>query len=308
MKSTTVRRITLSVAAATALTGVAACGSGSSSSSSGKSSGAAGQSVVQASPIAALRTAETSSDQADSARIETTISMGAQLSAKSSGALSWGHGVTGTQTIAFTGGSSPVAESMRRAGATAVEARYLSDAFYVRMPAVLAGQAGGKHWARYGYADIARLGGASGAVFKDQVQNNTPNRSLKLLLASGDVKKVGEATVRGQHTTHYAGTVSVADLATRTSHLPQAELDRMKQQLAKSGVTTETVDVWVNDQNLLVKKVEKAGIVATTVYFSDYGVKVSVVRPAASDTFDALQQLRKGTSANTATGGAGVAS
>ncbi|EKX61971.1 hypothetical protein STRIP9103_05994 [Streptomyces ipomoeae 91-03] len=36
------------------------------------------------------------------------------------------------------------------------------------------------------------IGGASGAYVKDHLQNVTPNQSVKLLPASGDVEKVDE--------------------------------------------------------------------------------------------------------------------
>ena len=55
-------------------------------------------------------------------------------------------------------------------------------------------------------------------------------------------------------------------------------------------MTTETIDIWVNDDNLLVKKAEKGelatGSMSSTAYYSDYGVKVSVEEPAAGDTAD----------------------
>ncbi|MGV9990109.1 hypothetical protein [Streptomyces sp. NPDC003374] len=302
MKSRTVRRITLSIAVVTALTGVAACGSGGSD----KGDGAAGQGVTHVSPVAALRSAETSTDRADSAKVEGTTTIGSMVSMKAQGALDWGHGLTGRLTLTYTGGT--MAETMRsKAGITSMEARYLPDAYYAHMSDTFAAQAGGRHWLRYGYDDLGRLAGGSGAYLKDQLQNTTPNQSVKLLLASGDVKKAGEATVRGQHTTHYAGTVNVADLATRSSHLPKDQLDQLKKQLSQAGVTTESVDIWINDKNLLVKKVEKAdmtaGTMVSTAYYSDYGVKVSVTAPPAGDTRD-FKDLMK--SQGTVTGGTGT--
>ncbi|MEU7055131.1 hypothetical protein [Streptomyces sp. NPDC046197] len=302
MKSTTVRRATLSIAVATALTGVSACGLSGSSGASGSG----GQGVTHVSPIAALRTAEQSTDKADSARVDGTISVGTAMSMKAQGALSWGHGLTGNITITYTGGT--LAEVMRKAGSTSMQARYLPDAYYAKMTDTFAQQAGGKHWLRYGYDEMARLGGGSGAYLQDQLQNNTPNQTVKLLLASGDVKKVGEEQLSGEHTTHYAGTVNVADFADRSNKdLSAGQLAQLKKQLSRAGVTTETVDIWINDQNLLVKKVEKgtiaAGTMTSTAYYRDYGVKVSVTPPPAADTEDFTKLLKKqGASADTAAG------
>ncbi|MFF6993843.1 hypothetical protein ACFY93_02585 [Streptomyces sp. NPDC008313] len=291
MKSTTARRVALSIVMVTALTGVAACNSSDdsdASGSSGKDDRAAHKGTTHVSPIAALRSAEKSTDKADSAKVESTTTMGTMMSMKADGALGWGDGLVGNMTITYTGGQ--LADTMRQTGSTSMEARYLPDAYFAHMGDKFAEQAGGKHWIRYGYDDLADIAGGSGAYMKDQMQNSTPNQSVKLLLASGDVKKVGEEKVRGQNTTHYSGTVNVADLADRTSSLSASQLADLKKQLQTAGITTETVDLWVNDENLLVKKAEKgemtSGEMSSTAYYSDYGVKVSAEEPPAGDTAD----------------------
>jgi len=302
MKSTNVRRVTLSIAVATALSGVAACTS-SGSGGSGKDHSASGKGATHISPVAALRTVEKSTDSADSARVESATTIGSQLSMKSDGALDWGDGIQGTVTITYTGGTS--AELMRQTGTTSMEARYLPDAYYAKMGAKFAEQVGGKHWIRYAYADLANLAGGSGALLKDQMRKTTPNQSVKLLLASGDVKKVGSEQVRGVDTTHYSGTVDIADFARKNASLPASQLAALKKALTQAGVSTETVDIWVDGKDLLVKKVEKgtmsAGEYTQTAYYSDYGVKVSATRPPASDTEDFKDLLKK-------QGGAGSAS
>ncbi|WP_405567563.1 hypothetical protein OG418_21725 [Streptomyces phaeochromogenes] len=296
MKSTAVRRATVSIAMAAALTGVAACSGsdsdGGSGGSSGESSGggdkAGGKAKTQANPIAALRSVEKSTDKADSAKVESTTTMGTIMAMEADGALGWSDGLTGTLTITYTGGT--MADQMRQLGTTSMEARYLPDAYYAKMGDKFAEQSGGKHWIKYAYDDLADLAGGSGAYMKDQMQNTTPNQSVKLLLASGDVKKVGEDKVRGENTTHYSGTVDVADLAGESSNLTADQLADMKRQLEQAGVTTETIDIWVNDEDLLVKKVEKGelatGSMSSTAFYSDYGVKISTEEPPAGDTAD----------------------
>ncbi|MEV4228032.1 hypothetical protein AB0J81_13215 [Streptomyces bobili] len=301
MKGTNGRRAGLSIVAVTLLTGVAGCssggfegsgGDGESSSSSSSSSQAGGTHV---SPIAALRTAEKSTDGADSAKVESTTTMGSLMAMTADGSLGWGEGLTGTLTITYTGGT--MADTMRQLGATSMEARYLPDAYYARMGDVFAEQAGGKHWIKYPYEALETLGGGSGAYLRDQMENSTPNQSVKLLLASGDVRRVGEETVRGAHTTHYSGTVEVADLATRNSSLSDSQLADLKKQLEQAGVTTETVDIWVDDENLLVKKVERGqaanGAYSQTAYYSDYGTPVDTEVPPAADTADFSELLQQ---------------
>ncbi|MEW2621253.1 hypothetical protein [Streptomyces sp. NPDC048106] len=313
MKSTTVRRVTLSVAVLTALTGVAACGSSGGSSGSGKGGDkAAGGSTVHLSPVAAvLRDVEQSTDKAESAKVRSTTSLGDIMAMNADGSLAWGSGLRGTMTITYTGGQ--MAEAMRKAGTSHMEARYLADAYYAHMSDAFAQQAGGKHWVKYDYDYLAQAGGASGAYMKDQLQTSTPNQSVKMLLVSGDVKKVGEETVDGAHTRHYAGTVDVADLAGKNSSLSADQLTALKKQLKQ--VTTEAIDIWINDQNLLVKKTEKAatanGALNTTAYYSDYGVQVSTQAPPAGDTMDIADMLKTGTnspSGGTTAGGTDLSS
>ncbi|WP_221353073.1 hypothetical protein [Streptomyces beigongshangae] len=294
MMSSIVRRVTVSTAVAAALTGVAACSGSDSGGGSEETGRGDGGSRILANPIAALRSVEKSTDRADSAKVESTTTMGTMMSMEADGVLGWSDGLTGKLTITYTGGT--MADQMRQLGTTSMEARYLPDAYYARMGDKFAEQSGGKHWIKYAYDDLADLAGGSGAYMKDQMQNTTPNQSVKLLLASGDVEKVGREKVRGEDTTHYSGTVEVADLAGRDTNLSADQLAGLKRQLEQAGVTTETIDIWVNDENLLVKKSEKGelatGSMSSTAYYSDYGVKVSAEEPAAGDTADFKDLVR----------------
>ncbi len=291
MTSSTVRRVAVSIAAVTALTGVAACGS-PDAEGTGDRSAQKGRSAIA--PVAALRLADRSTSGADSARVKSTTTMGSMMSMTADGALDWADGYTGTMEIEYTGGR--MADQMRQLGSTSMEARYLPDAYYAKMGDAFAEQVGGRHWIKYDYDALADAAGGSGAYLKDQMQNTTPNQSVKLLLASGDVQKVGEETVRGQRATRYSGTVEVADLAAGNSELTKSQLADLKKQLEQAGITTETVDIWIDEDDLLVKKVEKgettSGTLSQTAYYSDYGVEVSAKQPPAGDTVDFTELLR----------------
>ncbi|MFF7867288.1 hypothetical protein ACFZCT_12580 [Streptomyces qaidamensis] len=282
MQGTTVRRVGLVLAVATALTGVAACTSQDSSDDPGRDDRA-----ERGRSLAALRSAERATEHAESARVESTTTMGSLMSMTADGTLGWSDGITGTLTITYTGGT--VADTMRRLGTTSMEARYLPDAYYARMGAKFAEQTGGKHWIRYAYKDLGALTKGSGSHLGDQMRSTTPNQSVKLLLSSGDVRKVGEETVRGRTATHWSGTVAAADIADAG----------LRKQLTAAGVTTETVDIWVDKRNLLVKKVEKArmttGLMTQTAHYADYGVAVRAERPPESDTGDFGDLMRKRT-------------
>ncbi|MFE9819499.1 LppX_LprAFG lipoprotein [Streptomyces sp. NBC_00236] len=304
MRTSTVRRVGLAVAVAAALTSVGACGGsddGSTSKAKGKD-GSSGSGVVKTDAIAALLDVQKKTGAASSAKVEGTMTVGSAVSMKQSGALDWSDGVSGSMEITYTGGA--MADTMKKAGGNGtMQARYFKDGYAADMGEVMARQTGGKRWISYSYEDLAELGGASGAAMKDQMQNSTPDQGLKSLLASGDVKEVGKEQVRGVDTTHYSGTVDVADLTAKTSKLDADQLTALKKQLNDAGITTEKIDIWVDENDLLVKKSErgqmKTGELNTTMFYSDYGTKVSVERPPAGETigFKELLQQQQGATA-----------
>ncbi|MYW10872.1 hypothetical protein GT034_21350 [Streptomyces sp. SID2563] len=297
MLTNTVRRVGLSVAVVAALTSVAACGgSDDGGSKGGEKNQSAGRAVAKVDPIAALVAVQKKTGQAHSARIDGTTTMGSAMSAKQQGTIDWSDGITGTLKITSTGGA--MADSMKQLGSDGtMEARYLKDGYMVDMGEAMAQQTGGKRWISYSYDDLAKLSGAAGAAMKDQMQNSTPEQGVKSLLASGDVKKVGQEDVRGVSATHYSGTVDVAELTAKNSNLDADEIAELKKQLAASGITTEKIDIWVDENDLLVKKTERGemqtGELNSTVFYSDYGVKVSVEAPPAAQTVDFTELMKQ---------------
>ncbi|MGI5513885.1 hypothetical protein [Streptomyces sp. CA-106131] len=283
MRDRIVRRGILPIAAVAALSAVAGCGlfgdGDSDIGAAAPSGGRAGRADSRS--VTALRAVEKATTRAGSARIESTTAMGAMLALKTDGALGWSHGSVGTLRITYTGGW--LAETMRNMNSTSMEARLLPDAYYAKVGAPFARCLAGRHWIRYGYGDLAALPGGSGAYLTDQLRDTAPIRPVRLLLACGAVRRVGEETVRGRHTTHYSGTVTPANLSGE-------DAAALRERLEQAGVTRETVDIWVDDHALLVKKVEKGelagGRMSATAYYRDYGVKVSAGRPSAADTAD----------------------
>ncbi|WP_329597632.1 LppX_LprAFG lipoprotein [Streptomyces pseudovenezuelae] len=266
------KRTTVWLTTAAALAGLAAC------TSSGSSDRPAERERAASAPasLPALRAAERATERARSARVSSTTVMGTQLSLTADGVLAWRDGLSGALTIAYTGGTA--AETMRALGVTSMEARYLADAYYAHMGDTFAAKTGGRHWLRYAYDDLKSLGG--GADLADQMRSTTPNQSVRLLLDSDDVRALGRETVDGRTTTHYSGTVDVEDVTDT----------ELRQRLQNADVTAETLDIWINEKNLLVKKVEKTstanGRVTQTAHYSDYGVPVAVRKPPAADTAD----------------------
>lgn len=267
--------LTLAVAATlTTLTAVSAC---TALGRDADDRGGRGDEAARARAVAALRAAERSTDDAGSARVESTTTVGPTTTVTAEGALSWGDGLTGRLTLTHTGGA--VADAVRRLGSASTEARYLPDASYARMGDEVAAKARGRHWIRYTHDDLDA-----------GMRTATPHESVRLLLASGQVTETGRERVRGGRATRYTGTVDVADLIRRGTGRGADRTADVGERLARDGVVGQTLDIWVDDRNLLVKKVEKtrttSGEVTRTAYFTDYGVKVSVQPPPAGDTED----------------------
>ncbi len=272
-----IRPATVGVALAAVSVAVSAC-----TFSGEPDDGGADQTAATGRPdartAAALHAVEEATDRAGSARVSSSSVMGDLLSMRTTGTLGWAGEPVGRLSLTYTGGE--LAESMRALNSSSMEARLLPDAYYAKVGDKFADRMHGKHWIKYAYDDLADLPGGSGTYLKDQLRNTAPIQPVKLLLASGDARRAGTETVRGERTTHYSGTVDVAALADSA----------LKEQLVQAGLTTETVDIWVNDRNLLVKKVEQgelsSGRMSSTAYYSAYGVKMAVQAPAAGDTAD----------------------
>lgn len=151
--------------------------------------------------------------------------------------------------------------------------------------------AGGKPWMKYTYAALSKQLGGSGTLFKDVLQNANPSQPIELLLASGTAKAVGKEDVNGVQATHYSGTVTMDQLSGKLS---KDLRDMLRKQLEKGGAKSEQLDVWIDSNNLLVKKVEKIGGKQpsdSTALFTDYGTKVDVAPPPHEPDGDRARRL-----------------
>ncbi|MGW7002847.1 hypothetical protein ACWGCW_08460 [Streptomyces sp. NPDC054933] len=285
MPNTQLRKAAAAVAVIAALGTVSACGGGKSASAQQSGAPTGGQQPVVASAISALLKVKSSTDQAHSAKVDEDSAMGALGALHASGAFDWSDGMQGDLLVTSSASSSPI-------GAMGIsEYRYTKDALYSHFGDQMAQAMGGKHWMKYSYDQLDKQG-AAGRAMHQQIANNNPNQTVLMLIASGDVKVVGKENVRGVDATHYSGTVDVAKLTTQTTPgLSKADQDQLKQQLSTVGATTDQIDIWVNGDNLVVKKTERThttkGDFNQTVYYSDYGTSVNVTPPPAPDTADA---------------------
>ncbi|MFE7115715.1 hypothetical protein ACFU99_09870 [Streptomyces sp. NPDC057654] len=291
-----ITRVATAAAGVVLMAGLTACGGGDGGKDDAKGSGKAsggGNAAPGEAALAALQSVSKKAGEQHSAKVDGTTVMG-EMHADMKGDMDWSDGIRANMTMTQKGG---LADAAPTAGKP-MRARYLPDAMYMNLGSSLGPKAQGKSWVKYSYDAMAAQGGASGALVKDQMKNNDPARSVDLLIASGKVKDVGKEDVRGKQATHYTGKISVSEIAgLQSKSLSKKDLDALQKQLEQSGMDTETVDLWVDSDHLLVKRQEQAQgkkfSMNTTVFYSDYGTKVSVAPPAASETVDYTELMPK---------------
>lgn len=164
---------------------------------------------------------------------------------------------------------------------------------YVKVTGAAASLSGGKQWLMI---DLSKLGAQSGGASLGSAlkinQNTDAAQQMKLLLTSGDLKKIGDESVDGARTTHYGGSVDPATMLRKQagSKLSPDELKQLQDTLQSAGVTDEHIDVWLDKAGLPVEmKValqSAAGAVTVDEHFSDWGTPVNITPPPADQVLD----------------------
>lgn len=183
-------------------------------------------------------------------------------------------------TLSFAGSVDEVSRNGSSVPGAGAQAVLLDRVAYVRIPQLQA-LAGGKPWLK---VDLGQIGTRTG-VDVDQVlkviEKVDPAEQTKMFTGSTDARKVGTETIDGVKTTHYVGTVTVAEALAKLD----AEARRKAQQvLPSSGSSKIAFDLWVDGGQLprkLSSKVDNAKNEKSTVtvVYRDYGKPVSVTAP-----------------------------
>lgn len=248
---------------------------------------------AKVSPAVFLEQVTKKTGAAKSAKITEEITVG-QLTMKGQGAMGWSDGLEADLTMDLTG--SPMAKVLEPlTGGPKVHYLYTPDAMYMGLGGELVQGGGGPRWLRYTKEEMSKTSGGS----TDQLQSADPVEGVRTLIAGGKVTEVGPETVNGKATTHYSGEIAAADLIKASGQsVTQEQADRIKQNLDKAGVTSEQVDVWVDADQLVVKRTEqadtKAGPMNVSVSYSDYGTPVIAATPVDFITPADLAKLAQG--------------
>ncbi|HET7405940.1 MAG TPA: hypothetical protein VFJ21_02235 [Mycobacteriales bacterium] len=161
--------------------------------------------------------------------------------------------------------------------------------FYMQMGGLMAkALPAGKSWVKVDLSEIGRLSGVDLQGLMDQAQQQNPVDNLKVLAQAGDVHKVGRDSVRGVPTTHYAGHVSIADVAGFYKGALSQQLSQLSQKMGNQPIG---VDVWLDDQGLPRRMSEsfsfdKTMTMRLTMDLYDFGAPVQVTPPPTSQVVD----------------------
>ena len=157
----------------------------------------------------------------------------------------------------------------------------------------------GKQWLKLDLSSVATLPGSTGSLssLSKVNQNADPAQQMRLLLASGDLKRVGTETVDGVKSTHYTGTVDPVRVVQQHagSNLTPDDVSKLKDALQQAGITSENIDLWLSQATSLPVEIKvsanstTAGQIATDLHFSDWGRPVSITAPPDDQVVDISQ-------------------
>ncbi|MFE9173116.1 DUF1396 domain-containing protein [Streptomyces kebangsaanensis] len=179
------------------------------------------------------------------------------------------------------------------------EIRLVDKAMYIGGSAEMAKEMDGKSWMKFDLStlgegnELNELGAAS------QAEQNPATEST-FLTGAKDVKKVGTEKIDGVETTHYSGTVTLADLRASLKEKGaevQERSEKSIEQYEKMGVEKLTMDMWVDGEDHTKQfrmrgKADK-GPLDMTIKFLEFNKPVDIKAPPAKDIVD-LAELMEG--------------
>lgn len=297
-------RITSVFAVAAAVTVAAsACASSGAvgSAGSGQGGGDSTQAMAMLAKMSAPQVVAASSKAVaskQSAKVHMTIKTPA-LDEDADGAISFGSSLAMDLTVQMASSNPQTSAAFSQMGK--MEMRMTGMVAYLNMgnnkQIMTALQ--GKPWMKIDFNNLSGVPILSNFSFlKDMGKNNDPSVKLKSLLASPELKKVGEEQRNGVQTLHFTGDVKAEDLAkvSAGSGLTQQDLDSLSAAAKQAGITSTSYDVWVDGNGLPVEikfsENTNQGAVSGDISYSDWGTQVNVAAPPADQTVDIAQLLK----------------
>ncbi|MFI0819761.1 DUF1396 domain-containing protein [Streptomyces sp. NPDC021098] len=279
-------------AAALLCAGAAGCGAGKSGA------GKSGAEEPRMAPAAAVRAAAKKTEKLTS------------MSYRMSGTTLEDGGVEGEGAMTFDPPAMWMkARSLDQGPDMSVEFRLTGGKLYLGGGAIKAGfdeesspELDGKSWLATDSSAMGKGGtGAAGqGALTDRADKN-PAEESTFLSDSDNVRRIGDETIDGVRTTHYRGTVTLAQMRASLKDEDAETRKRREKSLRQYedlGVDRLAMDMWI-DQDSHTKRFRTRGKnddgnqLDVTITVLDINKPVTVEAPPASDTFD-LADLTRG--------------
>jgi hypothetical protein len=176
---------------------------------------------------------------------------------------------------------------------------------YMRMPFLQAAAPQLKPWIKI---DLRKAGKDLGIDLDALMELSTqtdPTKALDFLKAAGDVKELGEATVRGVQTTRYKGVIDLERYADQLEKNGggKAAASSIRKAIELTGSSTMPIELWIDEDSLVRRMAWEQAVsaepgkdpttVKATMDLFDYGANVKVVIPPDNQTssIDDLEKL-----------------
>ncbi|WP_171167541.1 DUF1396 domain-containing protein [Streptomyces sp. I05A-00742] len=180
-----------------------------------------------------------------------------------------------------------------------MEIRLVDGGMYLNAGEKGSAATGGKSWMKFPSGTAGKAPGGTNAFgMRGQAEQN-PVDDAGSMKAAKDLDKVGQETVDGVRTTHYKGTVTLAQMRKSLAKEDAAARKRHEAKLKSYedlGVEKFQMDIWIDGKDhtkqFRMRSATKKGPMDLTIKFLDYNKPVDVKAPAASEVMD-LGQLGK---------------
>ncbi|MET8828777.1 DUF1396 domain-containing protein [Streptomyces sp. NPDC004610] len=178
-----------------------------------------------------------------------------------------------------------------------VEIRLVDQAMFINGGEEAAKEMDGKSWIKFDLAalgagdELSELGGAG------QAEKNPASEAGFMADAEG-VEEVGTETVDGVETTHYKGTITLADLRDSLKDEDKETREAREKSLEQYedlGIEKMTMDMWVDGEErtkqFRVRGDAEQGPMDVTITFFDINKPVEVKAPPAAETVDLAEMM-----------------
>jgi len=199
-----------------------------------------------------------------------------------------GQTLKGDGAFRIAGTDAAVKMKMNMGQIGEMEMVIVDKAFYMKLPASLAGQGGlssDKPWIKISADGTDPMSKALGPMLEQMGQNFDVTKQMQQLKDAGEITKTAKETLDGQETTHYWIKIDMLKAIAATQTDPQMK-KAAEDAAKKAGSTTAEMEMWVTADNLPAQiKMNMAAAqgqtVSMTAKYSDWGQPVEISAPPA---------------------------